>query len=293
MPSLTLPHLTIDYSEYGDPSGTPVLLLHGFPDAPLAWRGLIDTWQGPPVRFLIPTLRGYGATTITDAEAQSGQLAALADDALQFLQALEIPRALWLGHDWGARAAYAAAALQPERFRAIVGLASSYIACHNSGRLPHLQERDFWYQWFFHTPQGEQSLTRDRAGLCRTLWQLWSPTWQFTDADLEAAAASWDNPQFIPTVLSYYRTRYGNTPGTPLYAAAEAQLAAKPKLSVPTWFVAGLADGCQHPATSLGEEPWFTAGYQRVELPGIGHFPHREAPDAVAAVLATALAETA
>jgi pimeloyl-ACP methyl ester carboxylesterase len=293
MPSLTLPHITIDYAEHGDPAGTPVLLLHGFPDAPIAWHPLIQHWTSrpnPPVRFLAPAQRGYAATTVTDPAARSGQVAALADDALQLLKALNIPRAIIVGHDWGARAAYAAAALEPQRVQAVLGLASEYVAVRNTGILPHPQERDYWYQWFFHTPQGEQSLTRDRAGLCRYLWQLWSPTWNFADAELNQAAEAWANPQFVATVLHYYRTRHNNAPGTPLYDSAHARLAAKPRIAVPTWFVTGLADACNHPASSLGQQDWFTAGFERIELPGIGHFIHREAPEAVATVLATVLA---
>jgi pimeloyl-ACP methyl ester carboxylesterase len=269
-----------------------VLLLHGFPDSAAGWGALIDAWRGEPVRWIVPMLRGYGATRITDSEAETGEIAALADDLLLLQEALSIDRATWVGHDWGAGAVFAAAVLRPERVRAVVGLASAYVHSRDTGELPHAQERDYWYQWFFHTPQGEQSLTRDRLGLCRYLWQVWSPTWRFPEGDLLEAASAWENPQFVATVLSYYRTRHGNAPGAAPYAGAHAELEKKPKITVPTWFVVGLADACNHPEGSLGQEDWFTGGYERVELPGIGHFIHRQAPEAVAGVLARTLAET-
>ncbi len=293
MPMENFAHLQLAYETYGQPAGTPVLLLHGFPDAPAGWLGLIQAWNGEPVCFIAPALRGYGETRITDPEAQTGQIAALADDALLLLDRLGIDRVVLVGHDWGARATFAMAALQPGRVRAVVALASEYAAYKNTGMLPHNQERDYWYQWFFHTPQGEQSLTRDRSGLCRYLWQVWSPGWRFTEAAFEEAAAAWQNPQFVATVLSYYRTRHGNAPGAPRYASQQAELDRKPKISVPAWFVTGLADACNHSGGSLGQEAWFTNGYERVELPGIGHFVHREAPQQVAEVLAAALAATA
>ena len=289
MPAITLPHITIDTNEYGSPEGTPVLLLHGFPDAPVSWRALIDRWSGPPVRFIVPALRGYGRTTITAEDARSGEIAALADDALLLLHALKIERAVVVGHDWGARAAYAAAALQPDRIQAVVGLASEYVAYRNSGELPYSQAHDYWYQWFFHTPQGEQSLTRNRARLCGYLWKVWSPAWHFAEKELSEAAEAWNNPQFVATVLSYYRTRYGNAAGASRYAGQVTRLADKPRISVPTWFVVGLGDACNHPAGSLGQEEWFTGGYRRIEVPGVGHFLHREAPDAVTATLVAAL----
>jgi pimeloyl-ACP methyl ester carboxylesterase len=36
------------------------------------------------------------------------------------------------------------------------------------------------------------------------------------------------------------------------------------------------------PATSANKEPFFSARYERQILPGVGHFPQREAPKKVA-----------
>jgi len=46
--------------------------------------------------------------------------------------------------------------------------------------------------------------------------------------------------------------------------------------------IQGESDFCDPPSESEGFETYFTGSYQRVLLEGIGHFPHREAPDAVA-----------
>ena len=49
----------------------------------------------------------------------------------------------------------------------------------------------------------------------------------------------------------------------------------------------GEADSCNAPETSAGREGMFSGPYHRQLLPGIGHFPQREAPEAVAeAILA-------
>ena len=289
MPILTLPNLDLEYAEYGDPHGTPVLLLHGFPDSGATWLPLVSLWRGEPVRFIAPMLRGYGASRVTNPQAASGEPVALAADADALLEALGIDRAVVVGHDWGARAAYVCAALYPERFRAVVALASEYIAHRGTGELPPPQLHSYWYQWFFHTPQGEAALKKDRLQFCRYLWEVWSPDWQFAEEDVAEAAMAWKNPQFVATVLSYYRTRYGNAPGASLYAQLAAHMSEKPKLEVPTWFLTGLADACNRSEGSLGQENWFSAGYERIELPGIGHFIQREAPEAVASALAAAL----
>ncbi len=54
-----------------------------------------------------------------------------------------------------------------------------------------------------------------------------------------------------------------------------------------TLMIQGGSDFCDEPAESEGMEHFFTAGYRRIVLDGVGHFPPREASEAVAhAVLA-------
>jgi len=59
---------------------------------------------------------------------------------------------------------------------------------------------------------------------------------------------------------------------------------------VPTLMLQGGADYCDEPASSQGQDRYFTSGYRRQVIDGIGHFPHREAPDAVATALLAHLA---
>ena len=56
-------------------------------------------------------------------------------------------------------------------------------------------------------------------------------------------------------------------------------------LSTPTLMIQGESDFCDAPSESEGLEAYFTGRYQRALLDGIGHFPHREAPDAVATAI--------
>jgi hypothetical protein len=69
----------------------------------------------------VPTLRGFGATRFHSADApRDGRGVALAADAIDLLDALDLDRVPIAGHDWGARAAYTIAAVAPERIAAIV-----------------------------------------------------------------------------------------------------------------------------------------------------------------------------
>ena len=45
--------------------------------------------------------------------------------------------------------------------------------------------------------------------------------------------------------------------------------------------IQGGSDAVTLPDTTEGKDKYFTGGYARHVLPGVGHFPSREAPDAV------------
>src|ERR1700722_16320242 len=109
------PGVRIHYLEYGDAAGAPVVLLHGFPDAPVAYKGLIGLLDKKRLRIVVPYLRGYGSTEVTKPDLIGGQEAALGHDLLAFADALGLERFHLVGHDWGARTAYAACVIDSTR----------------------------------------------------------------------------------------------------------------------------------------------------------------------------------
>jgi pimeloyl-ACP methyl ester carboxylesterase len=98
------PMLEIAYLEAGPSDGPPVILLHGFPDDVHAYDGATPPLAALGWRVLVPYLRGYGPTRFLSPETpRSGEQAALGLDLLDFMDALEIPRAVLGGYDWGGR----------------------------------------------------------------------------------------------------------------------------------------------------------------------------------------------
>lgn len=92
--------------------------------------------------------------------------------------------------------------------------------------------------------------------------------------------------------LQSYRKRWGHAPGASDYAAAEAGVRTTPPIAVPTLVIRGAPDRCNDPSTSL-ERASFTGSYRRLELPGVGHFPQREAAASVVEAILAALAQAA
>ena len=119
--------LDVAYYEAGPKDGNAVLLLHGFPYDIHSFVDVVPRLADAGLRVIVPYLRGFGPTRFVDRSTpRSGQQAALGADVIALMDALEIPRAILGGYDWGARAANVVAALWPERCAGLVSV-NSYL----------------------------------------------------------------------------------------------------------------------------------------------------------------------
>lgn len=255
----------------GEPDATVVLVLHGFPDTPHSFAPLIDQLARGGHRVVAPWLRGYAPSPIDGPF----DLDTLAADVLAWADALSPTRPVAIvGHDWGAMIAYVASTRAPTRVRAAVTLAVPHPRAFVRGLASAAQRRRSWYMVAAQLPGALRvAAARDFAVIDR-LWRTWSPGYQLAEPlrrELHATlAASWPAPGL------YYRalTR-------PLGAAAE-RLRRRDRIEVPTLYLHGARDGCIGPEIGVGAERWFTGGYRREVLAGVGHFLAAEAPAAIA-----------
>ena len=281
--------LRLAYERRGPAEAPVVLLLHGFPYDVRTWDGVLEPLLAAGYQTLAPSVRGCGGSVFLDPDTpRSGQATALAQDAIDLLDLLGIDKVVVLGHDWGAQAGYLLAALWPARVERLIALSVSYETGIKPGdQIPVNQIQAHWYQWFFHSERGHEALTRNRHEFCRYIWHRWSPTMQFTEAEFERTAASWDNPDWVDVVLHAYCVRWGAAPPDLRYDALEKRLTPQPKITVPTTVLHGELDGASLVSSSEGQEAYFTGPYRRQVLPGVGHYLPREAPQAIVqAVLA-------
>ena len=289
--------LRIGYEASGDSQAFPILLLHGFPDDVRAWDGVVPPLVRAGYRVVVPYLRGYGPTRFRDAAApRMAEQAAIGQDVVDLADALGFARFAVAGYDWGGRAAAIAAALHPERVRATVLIGGYTIQNTLVAGAPGSPEAEHrtWYQWYFNTERGRAGLQANRRALCRYLWQLWSPSWHFSDQEFERTAASFDNPDFVDLVIHSYRHRNANAPGDPRFAAIEEQLARRPKIEAPSITLYGAEDGVAPPAreSSPAEAAVFASLVARRVIPGVGHFMPRERPEVVSSALLELLGST-
>lgn len=274
--------LRIAYEEFNPHGSRTVVLLHGWPDSIRTWSGVAPQLAEAGWRVIVPALRGFLPTRFLSTDTpRTGQLTALGRDLLEFIDALGLERPALVGHDWGARAAAIACGLRPGVASHLVMLSVGYGTNDPSQALSLTQTRNYWYHWYMATPRGERTVRGDRRAFARIMWDTWAPPGWFTEAEFDETARAFDNDDWPVITLHSYRHRWGHAEGDPRYAADEAAMSPAPVLQVPTLVLHGEEDGVNHPGTSGGKEAFFRGTYQRRVLPGIGHFPQREAPDAV------------
>jgi pimeloyl-ACP methyl ester carboxylesterase len=284
------PVLDVAYEHAGAPDAFPVILLHGFPYDVRAYDEVAPILAGNAF-VLAPYLRGFGATSFRDpSTVRSGQQAALAQDLIDFMDALGIGEAVLAGYDWGGRAACITAALFPDRVRGLVtvdGYNIQDIASANEPGLPEW-ERTYWYQYYFHSERGRRALEGNREELCEFLWRTWSPMWSGASAAFPASAPSLHNPDFVDVVIHSYRHRYGLVDGDPRYQPLEDLLARQPPITVPTVMLESGDDGLLGPS-SAGDREYFSGPYEHRLLKGVGHNAPQEAPEEFARAVASLL----
>jgi pimeloyl-ACP methyl ester carboxylesterase len=277
--------LSIAYVDAGPAAGKPVLLLHGWPYDIYSFVDVAPALVAAGYRVLIPYLRGYGTTRfLLETTPRNGQQAALAADALNFLDALKIDKALIGGFDWGGRTACILAALWPERCTGLVAVSGYTISSQETQAkpLPPKSERAWWYLFYFATERGREGYAHYTHDFVRLTWELASPKWQFDDATFERSAPSFENPDHVAVSIHSYRWRLKLADGEAKYDEIEKQLAAYPTIGVPTITMEGDANEALHPEPASYAKK-FTGPYEhRLISGGVGHNLPQEAPQAFA-----------
>lgn len=248
--------------------GELILLLHGFPDTPHTWSQVQPRLAAAGHRVVAPFMRGYPPSEIS----ATGDYSAieLANDVLALISELGEERAVVVGHDWGALAAYAAANLAPQRLRKLVVLS-----------IPHpasLGPVSLLSSWHFVTFQLQRRAAarlrqNDFAGL-REIYRRWSPTWEVPEEELAPVKASLAAAGGLEGALGYYASFRRDA----LSLRGNARRLLRSPVRVPTLAFFGAEDGALDSSGLATQHCHFLNGYQQAVFAGVGHFVHREAP---------------
>ena len=257
-------------------AGPLVLLLHGFPDRADSWAPIMTGLAEAGYRAVAPYTRGYHPTDIpADGDYR---IPTLGRDALALITALGEQTAVVIGHDWGASAAYAAAALGPDRVRAMVTLAIPHLRIVKPSLGLLMRARHF--ALFQLGPFARWYTRRNNLAYIDYLYRYWSPTWPDPKSHIEAIQEDFRRPGRLEAALAYYAAMSDSARRNADNKAITGHT------TQPSLLIVGEDDGAlRFDSDFAGIEDCFTGPMTLVMVPGAGHFIPAEKPDAVLAAL--------
>ncbi|MFH8625911.1 alpha/beta fold hydrolase [Streptomyces vietnamensis] len=279
--------LDIGYAELGPAHGPVVLCLHGWPYDIHSYVDVAPLLADLGYRVIVPYLRGHGSTRFLSRRTpRTAEQSAIALDIIALMDALKIDKAVLAGFDWGSRTADIIAALWPERVKALVST-SGYVITDRKMQLEPAApavEHNWWYQWYFATDRGKKAMENEeqRIALCRFVWTLVSPNWNFDDATYARTVEAFKNPDYAAIVLFNYRWRIGLIDGEARYDRYEKKLAGQPPIQVPTVTLDAALDPFTAPGDGSSYRGHFTGPYAHHTFANVGHNLPQEAPTAFA-----------
>ena len=138
--------LNIYMSVSGPEDGTPVLLIHGWPDTARLWRHQIPALVKSGRRVLAPDTRGRGRS---DRPTEVGDYHAMSSipDMLAVLDAVGAESAHVVAHDWGAAVGWGLAITQPHRVRSLTAISVGHPNAFRAAGIQQLMRS--WYMLLF------------------------------------------------------------------------------------------------------------------------------------------------
>lgn len=252
--------LAFDVRDEGPVDGTPVVLLHGFPERSTSWRHVAPLLHAQGLRTLAPDQRGYspGARPPRRRDYRAcdlvGDVAALVDTIGQPVHLV--------GHDWGAAVGWSTAATRPELVRTLTAVSVPHPAAFTRSWVTSTQWLRSSYMGFFQLPVLPEALLRRPAAVDR-----WLRASGMSAEEVERYHTEIVEYGALPGALAWYRA----LPLTPPTATGG-------KVGVPTtlvWSDRDVAIG-RHAVQRTGE--WVTAPYELVVLEGVSHWIPTQAP---------------
>jgi pimeloyl-ACP methyl ester carboxylesterase len=224
-----------------------------------------------------------------------------AGDLVGLLDALKIPSAVLVGHDWGATHAWNAAMMRPDRFKAVFCLSVPYVPRGDVSvfeRMRKAGHQNHFYMFEQIRPEADQIWADAAVTIPGILYwasgsapadKRWSPMDPARSLHRPAPGPlpPWAEPDYVAhNVAEFQRTGFHG--GLNYYRAAEPyfDLSAAfkgAKITQPSFFIWGKADGLKelYPLTVDQMRAGLPGLVGGLELDNIGHWVQHEAPDVV------------
>lgn len=253
--------LVFDVFVSGPDDGPPVVLLHGFPETAYCWGTVARELADAGLRTVAPNQRGYSPQARPDG-VDAYRIDHLVADVAGILDALNLPAADVVGHDWGAVVAWHLAAWQPARVRTLTTVSVPHPAAYGWAQRndEDQQRRSSYITLFRRAGVAERVLLEDNAQRLRAMYGA------DMAADLiEEQLRVVGEPAALTAALNWYR-------------ATTRDMDDLPPVTVPTTYVWGTEDIAVGPAAAQRCATYVAAPYRFVALDGVSHWIPEEAP---------------
>jgi pimeloyl-ACP methyl ester carboxylesterase len=255
-------------------TGTPVVVLHGWPDDGNLWRHQTPALAAAGYRVIAPDLRGFGASG-KPTEVAAYAVPSLVADVVGILDALDIQRAHLVGHDWGAAIGWMTGALAGDRVASLTALSVGHPAAIRAAGWP--QREKSWYMLLFQFPGvAERWLSDDDFRNLRE----WSG-----HPDIEPALRRLSEPGALTASLGPYRAVLA-----PESLLSPPQL---PPVAAPTMGVWSAGDVALVEAGMVNSGRYVHGPWRYERIDDAGHWIPIDAPDQLNKLLLDFLDEVA
>jgi pimeloyl-ACP methyl ester carboxylesterase len=296
--------ISLRVTDLGD--GPAILFVHGFPDTAYTWRRQMKAVAAAGYRAIAPDMRGYGGSSAPVDPALYTPFHTVGD-LVGLLDAIQVPQAIIVGHDWGANVAWNAAMMRPDRFKAVFCLAVPYSPRGKASVLDAMMAAghgDDFYMFEQIRPDADQIWADAAVTIPGILYwasgsapaaEAWNPFDRSRSLHRQAPEKlpAWIERDYVAhNVAEFQRTGFHGALNyyravQPFFDLSAAYLGAK--ILQPSYFVWGKSDGLvpiyHLTETAMRDRLPGLNGY--VGLDGIGHWVQHEAAAQVSQALLT------
>ena len=258
-------------------AGSPLLLLHGWPEAGFTWHRVMARLAGQ-FTLIAPDLRGFGKS---DKPAGPFGLPEQVGDMAALIERLVPGPVGVVAHDVGGSVAQGLARSRPDLLAGLFLFNFVYPGIGDRFNAPgHLPK--VWHTYFNQSDLAPRLLRASPDGI-RLYVTHWLENWAhrehaFDPATVDLFVSNMEQPGNLEGGFTWYRT-------VAEQRAREAGSAPPPPITVPTCVRWTENDAALPFAWSDRVAEFFT-DLDFAPFPGAGHFPHHEDPDRAAAEVA-------
>lgn len=284
----------------------PVIFCHGFPELAYSWRHQLDALAKSGRRAIAPDMRGYGGSSQPD-EIEAYDIAHLTGDLAGLLDALDLEKAVFCGHDWGGVVVWQMALRHPERVAGVIGVNTPFQPRPATDPIETLMAAfgpDMYMLWFQQPGIADRAFDADPERAIRFFMRL--PSQSLSDylrrpasertlalgKSFERYDPKTDPLQFLAdTDIAHYAAafaRTGFTGGLNWYRNLSRNWRLSDglaeRISVPCLMIMAENDVVLRPSMTRGMENHIS-DLERYLVPGSGHWTQQEHPDEVSRVV--------